>query len=251
MEEIKNDVEEKNEEKKVVQTLEKEETQGEAENITETENDKEEFQEKEKLIEVENEEGKDSKIGIILIITAIAVVLITLASTLFAAINIKNVKILKGVTVGNIDVSDLTKEDAVKKIEEVYDAKGDKQIYFKYGEYETSVTYEALEVKYQIENAVEQAYEIGRAGNIFQDNFEILNTWRKSKNVKLEVTIDNDMIDQIAQNINNSIDNAVVQPSYYIEKDKSQLVITSGKEGVKVDQKQLIEEIYKVLDENK
>ena len=69
-------------------------------------------------------------------------------------------------------------------------------------------------------------------------------------NVKLEVTIDSDMIEQISQNINNSIDDAVVQPSYYIEKENAKLIVTSGKEGVKVDEKQLIEEIYKVLDEN-
>ena len=81
-------------------------------------------------------------------------------------------------------------------------------------------------------------------------NFEILKTWNKGRNIKLEVSIDTDMISQIAQNINNSIDDAVVQPSYYIEKDNSKLIVTSGKEGVKVDEKQLIEEIYKVLDEN-
>jgi len=147
-------------------------------------------------------------------------------------------------------VSETTTEEAIKKLDEIYGSKGEKQIYLKYGEYETSITYEALEVKYQTENAVTQAYSIGRAGNIFQDNFEILNTWRNGKNVKLEVTIDSDMIEQISQNINNSIDDAVVQPSYYIEKENAKLIVTSGKEGVKVDEKQLIEEIYKVLDEN-
>ena len=58
------------------------------------------------------------------------------------------------------------------------------------------------------------------------------------------------MINQIAQNINNNIDGAVVQSSYYVEKDNAKLVITSGKEGIKVDEKQLLEEIYNVLDEN-
>ena len=236
MEEIKNE-ENKSEN---VQVLEQEETKKE----------KEQVDEKNEIIELDVQKKKDTKIGIILLIIAIVIVLVAFVSTFFAAINIKNTKILKGISIGNIDVSDTTQEEATQKLEEVYGTKAEKQIYLKYGEYETSVTYEALEVKYQTENAIKQAYEIGRAGNLIQDNFEILKTWNKGRNIKLEVSIDTDMISQIAQNINNSIDDAVVQPSYYIEKDNSKLIVTSGKEGVKVDEKQLIEEIYKVLDEN-
>ena len=232
----------KNEENKSgnVQVLEQEEIKKE----------KEQADEKNEIIELDVPKNKDTKIGIILLIIAIVIILVAFVSTFFAAINIKNTKILKGISIGNIDVSDTTQEEATQKLEDVYGTKAEKQIYLKYGEYETSVTYEALEVKYQTENAIKQAYEIGRAGNLIQDNFEILKTWNKGRNIKLEVSIDTDMISQIAQNINNSIDDAVVQPSYYIEKDNSKLIVTSGKEGVKVDEKQLIEEIYKVLDEN-
>ena len=202
------------------------------------------------IIEIKTPKNKDTKAVIILLIIAIVVIVIALVSTLFAAINIKNTKILKGITIGNIDVSDMTQEEAKEKLNSIYGTKGEKQIYLKYGEYDTSITYEALEVKYQTVKAVEQAYNIGRDGNIFQDNFEILKTWYNGKNIKLEITIDTDMISQIAQNINNSIKDAVVQPSYYLEKDNSKLIITSGKKGVKVDEKQLIEEIYKVIDED-
>lgn len=223
-----------------VQVLEQEEIKKE----------KEQADEKNEIIELDVPKNKDTKIGIILLIIAIVIILVAFVSTFFAAINIKNTKILKGISIGNIDVSDTTQEEATQKLEDVYGTKAEKQIYLRYGEYETSVTYEALEVKYQTENAIKQAYEIGRAGNLIQDNFEILKTWNKGRNIKLEVSIDTDMISQIAQNINNSIDDAVVQPSYYIEKDNSKLIVTSGKEGVKVDEKQLIEEIYKVLDQN-
>ena len=53
------------------------------------------------------------------------------------------------------------------------------------------------------------------------------------------------MLEQVVQNINNSIDEAVIQPSYYIENQK--LIITSGKEGLKVEDNKLFEEIYKVV----
>ena len=248
MEEIK-----KEEKANNIKLLEREETkkvENETVNHSQQKEEEKEEEKKQEIIDVETQKNKDTKAVIILIIIALIVIIIALVSTFFAAINIKNTKILKGISIGNIDVSDMTKEESSQKLDDIYGTKADKQIYLKYGEYETSITYEALEVKYQTEKAIQQAYDIGRVGNLFQDNFEILKTWHNGHNIKLEVTIDTDMINQISQNINNSIDNAVVQPSYYIEKENSKLIITSGKEGVKVDEKQLIEDIYKVLDEN-
>lgn len=133
---------------------------------------------------------------------------------------------------------------------EIYGTKAEQQIYLTRGEYETSVTYEALEVKYQVQDAVEQAYQIGRNGNVFQNNFAILHTRNKGADVNLEVTLDQNMIEQIAQNINNSIDDAVVQPSYYVEKKEAKLVVTSGKQGFKVDEEQLLSNIYNIIDKN-
>ena len=266
MEETKNEAKEK--ENNAVQTVEKkdakkenleeketnqlkEQTKKEAiEKKEQQEQPQEEQEEKQEVIELDLTKSNNTKISIILLIIAITIIVLALVSTIFATINIRNTKIIKGITIGKIDVSDLTKEEAIEKLENVYGTKSEKQIYLTHGEFETSITYEALEVKYQIENAVKQAYDIGRAGNIFQDNFEILRTWCKGQNIELEVTIDSDMINQISQNINNSIEDAVVQPSYYLEKDNAKLIITAGKEGVKVDEKQLLEEIYIVLDEN-
>ena len=259
MKEIKNEAKEK--ENEAVQTIDKKEI--EKEKIEKKEEnsyyddkiEKHEQPQKQQEEEQENKEldfpkNNNIKIDLILILIAIIVITLALCSTMFAVINRKSSKIVKGVSISNIDVSNLTEEEATKKLEEVYGSKSEKKIYLSYGEFDSSITYEALEVKYQIENAIKQAYNIGREGNIFQENFEIIKTWCKNININMEVTIDNDMINQIAQNINNSIDGAVVQPSYYVENDNSKLIITSGKEGVKVDEKKLLEEIYKVLDEN-
>ena len=77
-----------------------------------------------------------------------------------------------------------------------------------------------------------------------------MKTWIKGKNIDLNVTIDTDMINQIAQNVNNSIEDAVAQSSYYVDKDIGKLIITSGKAGKMVDQDKLLEDIYTVLDTN-
>lgn len=190
---------------------------------------------------------KGSKTKIIIIISVVFILIIAILSTIFAVVNSRSEKIIKGITIGKIDVSNLTKEEAKKVLEEIYASKMDNQIYLTRGEFETSITYQALEVNYQIENAIKKAYEIGREGNIFKDNIDILNIGANGTNIEIDAIIDNDMISQISQNINNNIEDAVVQSSYYIENDK--LIITSGKEGVKVNEKQLLEDIYKIVDE--
>ena len=189
--------------------------------------------------------NKKSKLGIILIITVITLILIALFSTIFAIVNIGNEKIIKGIKIAQIDMSNLTKEEAQKILEEIYFKKMDNELYFKYGEFESTTTYKALEVEYQINAAIEKAYEIGRDGNLFKDNLSIIKSWIKGNQLELEVSIDEEMLKQVVQNINNSIDEAVVQPSYYIENQK--LIITSGKEGLKVEVNQLFEETYKAV----
>ena len=238
MDEIKNETEENK--KSVTQVIEKEEEKEKKEEPNE------------EVVEVENTEPTkehNKPIWIVLITIAILIILVALFSTIFAVINMKSDKVLKGITINEIDISELTKEQAIEKLNNIYGTRAEQQIYLTHGEYETSVTYEALEVKYQIQDAVNEAYNIGRSGNVIQNNFEILKTWKQGKNIKLNITLDTDMINQIGQNINNSIDDAVVQPSYYVEKADAQLIITAGKKGVKVDEEQLLADIYKVLNE--
>ena len=244
MEEIKDET--KEQENNAVAVLEKVENDNEKTEKKTEENIKIETLEQAKKEElVISNKNKYFKTNVILIAIGVLVVLIAVFSTIFAAVNIGNSKIMKGISIGKIDVSNMTKEEAKQALVEMYSEKMEKQIYLTYEEFETTITYEALEVEYQIDNAVKEAHNIGREGNIFKDNIDILKTWMYGKNIEIEVVIDNDMISQISQNINNNLTGAIVQPSYYIENDK--LIITSGKEGLKVNEQQLLEEIYKVL----
>lgn len=191
---------------------------------------------------------KGKKISIILIVLFVLIILLGIFSTIFALVNMGDNKIMKGILVDNIDLSNMTEQTAQETLQKICSEKLENRITLKYGELEEVITYKSVEANYQIDNAVKEAYSIGRQGNIFENNMEILDTWINGKNIELEVTIDKEMIKQISQNINNNIEGAVVQSSYYIENDK--LIITSGKTGVKVDEEQLIEKIHDVVKEN-
>jgi len=215
---------------------------------TEENNEEIKIESLEKAKEEENSEivnHKKSKLGRVLLIIIILLALISIFSTIFAVINIGNSKIIKGIQIDGIDVSKMSEEDAQKLLEEIYLQKAKNEIYFTYEEYESTTTYETLEVEYQIEKAIKQAYEIGRSGELLKDNYNILKSWITGIQIELEVTIDIDMMNQIIQNINNSIEGALVQPSYYRQDDE--LIITKGKAGLKVEEKEVIEKIYKIV----
>lgn len=231
-----------NQEKSSIQVLEKPEKEPKNEEKTQT-----------VIIENSNEEKntsiiekqKNKKWGIILIITVILLIIILLFSTIFAILNMKSGKIVKGIFINQIDVSNMTKEDAKNTVQNIYSKKEENEIYLTYGEFDSTTTYKALEVEYKIDDAIERAYEIGRKGNLFKDNLEIIKTIAKGNQIDLDSTIDSEMLNQVVQNINNSIKEAVVQPSYYLEDGK--LIVTSGKEGLRVEEEKLFQEIYKIV----
>ena len=229
----------------IVKVIEREET-------NEKTNDEAKLEMLEKTGEEENQTigktSKKSKLGIILLILVILLIMVGIFSTIFAVLNIRNEKIVKGIQIAKIDVSDMTKEEAKTTLEEVYSKKADNEIYLTYGEFESTTTYKALEVEFLIDQAIEQAYEIGRNGNLFKDNTDIIKAWTKGMKIDLDVTIDGEMLSQVAENINNSIEGAVVQADYYREDQK--IIITAGKDGLIVEENKLFQEIYKIVKED-
>ena len=166
MEENKNEKEEM--QNSSIQVLEKEEQNNAIEETKELKN----------IEQLDEKQENNKNKNLIIVISTIIVLLIAiLFFTIFAIINMGNSKIIKGITIGNIDVSNMTKEEAKKVLDEISAKKEENQIYLTYGEYETQITFKALEVEFQTESAVQEAYDTGRKGNIFIDNIEIIKTW--------------------------------------------------------------------------
>lgn len=205
-------------------------------------NTKTENNEKTENIIITDQNNKKSKVWIIVsVIILLLIILMLILSTIFAIINSRTNKIVKGIYIENVDVSNITEEEAKSILTELSDKTKQNEILFKYKEIETPITYEALEVNFNIDSAIKEAYSLGRSGNIFQNNFEILKTWINGKKIKLNFNIDEDVIKQVCENINNTSVDAVVEPSYYVENEK--LIITSGKKGIKVKEDELLQTI--------
>ena len=211
-----------------------------------------EFEKNEKITEENQKEEsvkktvKNTKKNVLIASAVILIILVLLAlSVVFAIMNINNNNIVKGVKIEGIDVSGLSREDAKSKIESIYQDKKEKEITLKYNDYETTLSPQLLEVNYDIDKGIEEAVSIGKSDNIFINNFNIVKAMLGKNNIKIDMTINEDVAKQNIEEISANIPGAVTEPSYYIENDK--LIITKGKEGIKVDNDKLIEKIKELL----
>ena len=174
-------------------------------------------------------EKKDKKKGkkklvVISIIIAVLIILGLIFSTIFALLNMNNEKIINGVSVSEIDLSGLSKEEAKTKIENLYNEKKQKEINLKYAEYETTLNPSVLEVEYNIEKAIDDAYLVGRSDNIIVNNYEILFTLIGKKNIGIEMTLNEEKAKESIEEIGLNLPGAVVESNYSVEEDE--LIIT-------------------------
>ena len=89
-----------------------------------------------------------------------------LFSTVFSLANVGNDKILNGIYINNMKVSNLDPSSAYKVLYDFFNEKLLENIVVKYEDYETTISLTQLEVSYDIASIVNDAYGIGRSKNI-------------------------------------------------------------------------------------
>ena len=205
--------------------------------------------EKEEKSKKKENKSKKKKIIIITIIISI-IVLAGILSTVFALVNSKSDKVLSGITINNIEVGGKTKEEIKTLLEEKINAKKAEDVVVKTnqqtadgGEYKGIISFEQLQLNYKLDEAIDKAYNVGRDSNIFIDNFNIIKNYFVKNNIEIPFEYANDELTKQIDTINGQIPGAVVESSYDIDKEESELVITRGKAGLEVDEETLKQEV--------
>ena len=186
---------------------------------------------------------KNKKKKTIIFIIIVTLILLLIAfSTIFAIMNLNNNTIAKGIYIKNVDVSGLTKEEAKQTLTEVLEKELMKEINLKYSEeYNITLNPKQIEFTYDIDNIIAEAYDIGRNGNIVQNNYKLLFTSFLTENLDIKYSYNEELLDDFIDDINSKIPGVVVEPSYYIEGTK--LIIDKGIDGVQVKKQELKDEI--------
>ena len=199
---------------------------------------------KEEKRKMEEKKKKRKWIPIAILIGIIFIIGI-LISTIFAFANINKNTIVSGVKIEGIDVSGLSAEEAKGKLETIYTEKLETEIPVQYNEYETTINANLFETKYNIEDAVKKAIEIGKEGNIFENNYKILFALIGKQDIKVEMQLNEEAAKKIIEDLGTNLPGVVIESSYYIEDNK--LIITKGQAGVKIDTDKLLEELKEKL----
>ena len=190
------------------------------------------------------------KISLKLALTLIGLALLAVGfSTVFSLTNIGNDKILYSIKINDVDVYGLTKEEASQKIQTHFASTAIEEIALTLGDtYAETLVPKDIGFFLEIEDAVDEAHNLGRSGNFISNNYAILRLLFQSKNIQCPITYDTDKLTQVVKNIANTIPNRTIENSHYIEDDT--LIIVRGTSGIVVNEPQLESAILQALQAN-
>ena len=144
-----------------------------------------------------------------------------------------NLTISQGIHINGIDVSNLTKQEAKEKLENYYSEKLSNDITLIHNDYTTYIKTSEINLSFDIDSAVNYAYQCGKTNNIFSDNYQIFNAMINGINITPTVNYDKENLKTLLNNISTELPDAVVESGYYI--DGNNLIITKGSDGVIVN----------------
>lgn len=198
-------------------------------------------QEKKEMDKKENKKVEKKKTMLPIIIGSVLVIFLLVFSVIFSLISINNENILDNVSIMGIDVSNMSKEKAKEAVTEVITSKMQEELTLKKDDYETSLNANQINAQFDIDSAINEAYNVGRDGNIITNNYGILGTWLFGKKIECNFNFDEESLNKKIDDISSKLPGAVVQNSYYIEDDE--LIIVKGKPGIAIKKDELKENI--------
>lgn len=192
----------------------------------------------------ENKKNISSIFKAILITTVIVLIIVFLILTFY---NIFRTTILPGIHIKDYDVSNLSMSDARYELDKYIKDNIPEEIKLVHGDFEATISVSQIEAEFDTKSASSTAFNIGKQGNIFNNNIYILSAMFGNVNIEPNLTLNRKQLTKNLEDISTQLPDAVVESSYYIE--DSNLIVTSGKEGSVVDVNATIEAIkYAISD---
>ena len=178
-------------------------------------------------------EKKKSTLSIFSMLVLIVIIILAICFSIFTVYNIFNSNIISGVTIKGLDVSNMSKSDAKYQLDNFLKEKLPEEIKLKHGDFETTISLSQINAEFDTKSAVNNAFNVGRQGNIFQNNLYVLSTMFGNVNIEPILKIDKKQLTKNLEDISTQLPDKVEESSYYIEENN--LIITPGKEGNVVD----------------
>ncbi len=180
---------------------------------------------------------------------AYILLMILVATSIFYVSHLQNGLIQKGVFVNGVNVSDLTDTEALSNVKTQLEMDMPEQLILRYKNNLYAIYLKDLEVDFDIETAVEEAYSIGRTQNVVKDLWDYARIINHTININSELHYNHEALNQCIEKMAEQLPDKVQEYSYEIENDK--LVINRGKSGVELNRDELKNRIIANLKDRK
>lgn len=192
---------------------------------------------------------ENKKIGLVtcLIILIIFFILV-IFSTLFALINQNSNKIAKGIFVNGIEISDLTKDEAIELLEYNLNNNEKNIITVKRNDYSKQIALSDVDGKFDVNKIVEEAYNYSRNDNLIKNNYKIIYTLLFKNNYNLDFIYNEEKLEKIIDEVSLDFPDIANDSSYIIKDNK--LIIKNSTAGVKIKKDAFSEQLINAFSSN-
>lgn len=159
---------------------------------------------------------------------------IVLASSIMFYLNQQNSEVIQsGVFIKGINVSGLTKQEAVELVTNEITSQMHDHIELTYKNYNYYVEIEQIGAKFDIEASVDYAYNLAKTGNFFSDLKQYISILMTNIDIEPILVYNDEALISYLEIIESNLPDQLQQYGYYIDEDN--LVITSGVNGVGIE----------------
>ena len=183
-----------------------------------------------------------SKRNIILIILIAIIIVFVGILNYFTSKNLYNGKIAQNIYIEDVNVSNMTKQEALETIDAKYPTK---KVNLSYNNEYYTIEPNQVDLSYDTNDVVDSAYNLTRENSYFSNIVTYISTKFKGHDFSIKVSYDEDKLDKKISSISKQINKSSVDASISVT---SGIYVKESQTGLKCDDKEnkkLIEKAYK------
>lgn len=190
----------------------------------------------------DDEGGKQKKRNRILVGIVVAIVILIWGINSFTSNSLYNGKIANNIFIEDVDISNLTKKQALEAVNKKYHPK---DLELSYNSKKYMIKPDDIELKYNTEEVIDKAYNLTRSGSYFNDIKSYIDIKSSGKHLAIKPSYDDKKLDKSIEQISDDVHVKYVNAKVLFS---SGLSVKPSKKGLKCDDeynKKQIEKAYK------
>lgn len=171
----------------------------------------------------------------IVLFTVLAVIILSLSFVCYSTYNVLSYdKVYKGVYINGQNVAGMRLDELKSLLKNSYqDSIKGKELTIKCKDAVEKITFSDLNVSYDVSSTAEDAYNVGRKGNIFERISKVIKTGNSNSKFDVDYSFDKKRAGDILEELNKKISVDVKEAELSIQENK--VTIRSGHHGEKID----------------